>query len=74
MKYDVILNQFNEHNEIGIILAKKYNISTSIIIIKDDEREKYNELKKVYEEIIPSCNIKEIIIDKGDNKKISELE
>lgn len=73
MKYDVILNQFNEHNEIGIILAKKYNISTSIIIIKDDEREKYNELKKVYEEIIPSCNIKGIIIDKGDNKKISEL-
>lgn len=73
MEYENIISQLDDHNEVGIILCKKYSIKKSLIIVSKKEEEKYNLLKKTYEEILPRCILKRIYIEAGDKEKIVQL-
>lgn len=73
MEYENIISQLDDHNEVGIILCKKYNIKKSFIIVSKNEEEKFELLKKSYEEILPRCTLKRIYIEVGDKEKIIQL-
>ena len=85
MKFDLLINQLDEHNEVGVLLAKKYNIKTIVMLYKDNEKKELEKIKKNYsdfnslneiDELIEKDNynlIKDIIIKYKDKNIIINL-
>lgn len=71
MNFDVIITQFDYHNEISMILSKKYNAKLCVIITCPKEKNNY--LPKVYEELLGTCGVRKEIIEVGDKEKIENL-
>lgn len=73
MKFDILINQFDEHNEAGIILAKQLNIKKVIILTIGKEKIKFEDIKKIYVDLVPNIDIEELVINIGDIDKIRNI-
>lgn len=73
MKFDILINQFDEHNEAGIILAKQLNIKKVIILTIGKEKIKFEDIKKLYVDLVPNIDIEELVINIGDIDKIRNI-
>lgn len=73
MKFNVLINQLDEHNEAGIILAEQLNIKKVIILSTGKEKIKFGDIKKLYSNIIKNLDIEEVIINVGEINKIEDI-
>ena len=73
MEFDLIISKYCKHNQIGMMLCKKFNAQTSLILLEEKDKEKLEDLKEVYGELLPKCNVIGIIIKNDDITVISEL-
>ena len=73
MEFDLILSKYCKHNQIGMLLCKKYNAKTSLILIEEKDKEDINELKDVYKKLLPKCDVIANIIKKDDITAISDI-
>lgn len=73
MNYESILTQLDEHNEVGIILCKKYKAKKLFIIVDKDEEQKFKLLQNSYKEILPNCILKRVDIDIGNREALVKL-
>ena len=73
MNYESILTQLDEHNEVGIILCKKYKAKKLFIIVDKNEEQKFKLLQNSYKEILPNCIVKRIDIDIGNREALVKL-
>ena len=73
MEFDLILSKYCEHNQIGMMLCKKFKAKTSLILLEEKNREKLEDLREVYRELLPKCEVKGIIIKYDDIATISDL-
>lgn len=73
MNYESILTQLDEHNEVGIILCKKYRAKKLFIIVDKNEEQKFKLLQNSYKEILPDCIVKRINIDIGNKEELVRL-
>ena len=40
MKFNLLINQLDEHNEVGILLAQKYKIKSVVMLYRNKEKKK----------------------------------
>lgn len=73
MEYDLIISQFSEHNEIGMMLCTKFKAKTSLILLEEKNKEKFRDLKEVYRELLPECNVTDIFIKTDNIASITDL-
>jgi len=73
MEFDLIISKYCKHNQIGMMLCKKFNTQTSLILLEEKDKEKLEDLKEVYGELLPKCNVIGIIIKNDDITVISDL-
>lgn len=71
MNFDVLITQFNSHNEIGMVLCRKYNIKLCIIITSPYEKDDY--LPEIYEELSSTCEVRMEEKNFLDINKIKDL-
>ena len=43
MKFNLLINQLDEHNEVGLLLAQKYKVKSVVMLYKNKEKKKNNE-------------------------------
>ena len=48
MKFNLLINQLDEHNEVGILLAKKYKVKSVVMLYKNKEKKKLDKFKELY--------------------------
>jgi Holliday junction resolvase len=73
MEFDLILSKYCEHNQIGMMLCKKFKAKISLILLEEKNKEKFEDLREVYRELLPNCEVKGIIIKHDDIATISDL-
>lgn len=73
MKFDIIISQFDRHNEIGMMLARKFNSKILVILTEDKNKDKLFAMINIYKELLPNCKIEYRIIEIGDTKEISNI-
>lgn len=73
MKFEILINQLDEHNEAGIILAKQLNIKNIIILSTGREKTKFEDIKKLYIDLVKDINITNKVIDVGEIEKIRTM-
>ena len=73
MGFNLIISQFDEHNEVTIMLAKKFKVTNIVMFVKKDDSSKFRELKKLYEKVETKCLIEEIMLEPGDSKIIKDV-
>lgn len=57
MKFDLIITQIDEHNEVGVILSKKYNVRSIVMLYISDKSEKIEGIKDLYNDILPNVKL-----------------
>jgi Holliday junction resolvase len=73
LEFDLVLSKFCRHNQIGILLCKRYNAKASIILLEEKDKDKFQELKEIYQRLLPECDVIEAIIKKDDASAISNI-
>lgn len=73
MEFDIIISQFDRHNEIGMMLARKFNSKTLVILTADKNKDKLLDMINIYKELLPNCKIEYRLIEIGDSKEISNI-
>ena len=73
MKKQLIISQLGEHNEIALMLSKRYDIKKVIILGEECKKSEFEALKKTYEELIPNCFVKFEYILQGEESKIKKI-
>ena len=38
MKFNLLINQLDEHNEVGLLLAQKYKVKSVVMLYKNKEK------------------------------------
>ncbi len=70
MKFNLLINQLDEHNEVGILLAKKYKIKSVVMLYRNKEKKKLDKFKELYLDLNRIEVIDELIEeDNYDNLK-----
>lgn len=71
MKFDLIINQIDEHNEVGIMLSKKFNPKTVVILHSSERKNDVDKLKGTYIEILSDILFleEEVEVDKYESLK-----
>lgn len=70
MKFNLLINQLDEHNEVGILLAQKYKIKSVVILYRNKEKKKLDKFKELYLDLNRIEVIDELIEeDNYDNLK-----
>ena len=76
MKFNLLINQLDEHNEVGILLAQKYKIKSVVMLYRNKEvidelieEDNYDNLKN----IISKYKEEEIIINLTGGNRITSL-
>ena len=86
MKFNLLINQLDEHNEVGILLAQKYKIKSVVMLYRNKEKKKLDKFKELYldlnrievideliENIISKYKEEEIIINLTGGNRITSL-
>lgn len=73
MEFDLIISKYCKHNQIGMMLCKKFKAQTSLILLDENDKEKLQDLRVVYRELLPKCEVTGIIIKNDDIAAISDL-
>ena len=50
MEFDLIISKYCKHNQIGMMLCKKFKAQTSLILLDEKDKEKLQDLRMVYRE------------------------
>lgn len=66
MNFDLLISQYDEHNEEILLLARKFNIRKIVLIFNNNNIFKSKKIKKLYFEVNQSYNLETISIDIGD--------
>lgn len=70
MKFNLLINQLDEHNEVGILLAQKYKIKSVVMLYRNKEKKKLDKFKQLYLDLNKMEVIDELIDeDNYDNLK-----
>ena len=70
MKFNLLINQLDEHNEVGILLAQKYKIKSVVMLYRNKEKKKLDKFKELYLDLNRIEVIDELIEeDNYDNLK-----
>lgn len=70
MKFNLLINQLDEHNEVGILLAQKYKIKSVVMLYRNKEKKKLDKFKQLYLDLNKIEVIDELIDeDNYDNLK-----
>ena len=70
MKFNLLINQLDEHNEVGILLAQKYKVKSVVMLYKNKEKKKLDKFKELYLDLNRIEVIDELIEeDNYDNLK-----
>ena len=70
MKFNLLINQLDEHNEVGILLAQKYKIKSVVMLYRKKEKKKLDKFKELYLDLNRIEVIDELIEeDNYDNLK-----
>ena len=70
MKFNLLINQLDEHNEVGILLAQKYKIKSVVMLYRNKEKKKLDKFKELYLDLNKIEVIDELIDeDNYDNLK-----
>ena len=70
MKFNLLINQLDEHNEVGILLAQKYKIKFVVMLYRNKEKKKLDKFKELYLDLNRIEVIDELIEeDNYDNLK-----
>ncbi|WP_195619710.1 Card1-like endonuclease domain-containing protein [Clostridium paraputrificum] len=70
MKFNLFINQLDEHNEVGILLAQKYKIKSVVMLYRNKEKKKLDKFKELYLDLNRIEVIDELIEeDNYDNLK-----
>ena len=48
MKFNLLINQLDEHNEVGLLLAQKYKVKSVVMLYKNKEKKKLDKFKELY--------------------------
>ena len=48
MKFNLLINQLDEHNEVGLLLAQKYKVKSVVMLYKNKEKKKLDRFKELY--------------------------
>ena len=73
MNFTTLVSQLDQHNEEIVLLVKKFNIKTLIIIYLKDEKKQIKDIDIAYKTIIPNCNITYEEIKLGDIESIRDV-
>ncbi|MGG7179163.1 Card1-like endonuclease domain-containing protein [Clostridium paraputrificum] len=68
MGFSLIISQFDEHNEVTIMLAKKFNVINIVMLVQKEDLPKIRELKKIEDTLY----IEEVILEPGDSDCIKD--
>ena len=70
MKFNLLINQLDEHNEVGILLAQKYKIKSVVMLYRKKKKKKLDKFKELYLDLNRIEVIDELIEeDNYDNLK-----
>ena len=70
MKFNLLINQLDEHNEVGILLAQKYKVKSVVMLYRKKEKKKLDKFKELYLDLNRIEVIDELIEeDNYDNLK-----
>lgn len=72
MKFDLLINQLDEHNEVGMLLAKKFNIKTIVMLYKDNEKKELEKIKDLYLSL-NNLEIKDELIENDNYNLIKDI-
>lgn len=73
MEFDLIISKYCKHNQIGMMLCKKFKAQTSLILLDEKNKEKLQDLRMVYRELLPKCEVTGTLIRNNDIAAISDL-
>lgn len=73
MDFDTLISQQDNHNEINILLAKKFKIKNLIYIISPKDKNKIEDIDKLFKAEIPGCLVKYEIAEPGDIEKLKNI-
>jgi len=73
MDFDTLISQQDAHNEINILLAKKFKIKNLIYIISPKDKNKIEEIDKLFKDKIPSCLVKYETVELGDFENLKNI-
>ena len=70
---DVLINSLDEHNEANILATKELNPSKVYYIRSKDDFDKMKVVTEYYKNNLSTIEIKEFIVDEGDNRQLEEI-
>lgn len=73
MNIDILINQFDEHNEGSILITEKYNPKEVYFILESENNAGMKSIREYYKERFPSILLKEFIVDEGDLEQIKKI-
>ncbi|MGL5151872.1 MAG: Card1-like endonuclease domain-containing protein [Clostridium sp.] len=73
MKFNTIVNFVDEHNEGGIILAKKFSVTKVILIDNNFKNYDIEGIENIYRKVIPNINIETIKLIEYDYNEIEKI-
>jgi len=73
MEFDTLISQQDTHNEINILLAEKFKIKNLIYIILPKDKDKIEELDKLFKEKIPTCRVQYKMVELGDSENLKKI-
>lgn len=73
MKFDILITQYDKHNEAMILMCKKFNIKNVVLIQDKNNITKTEQLNKIYKSIDDKLNIQSISLEVGNVEEINNF-
>lgn len=73
MKFDILINQIDDHNEPGLILAQQLKINNIVFLEAGKEKVSFSDIEKLYKNSIDDVKLSKYSIGIGEINKIQEL-